>query len=407
METLAVLDQILAFFDGALNVALPILDGSVRFLFQSFLVITIVFAGATYAFGNTSVGIEYLLKKILLIGGALFLVTNWLDVTNVVISSFGVLGLRTGGVAAVQLTTADLFSPSRIAGIGVGFADQLLTLAGNEVGIFNGNNGAAVLLLVAALVMGLSFIIIALQVFMTLIEFKLVTLGGFILLPFALIDRTTSLAQGVLGYVIAAGLKIFVLAIVISLAAAFVEPLTLSEEVTSAEAFSVMALALTFVMLSIRAPGLAASIAGAGPQIGIGAIAQTAATVAAPVAAAGFATAAGAKATIASGRLAGATGRLAGKMATQGNVGAAELRQAGRAGSASSGSQTRSAASPIGNRRQSVGDAAPGTTEKVKDEIKSSARHLGRAAAAATVTASAAGHGGGGGNPSVDISSKS
>ena len=402
METLLVLDQILAFFDGALNVALPILDGSVRFLFQTFLVITIVFSGATYAFGNTSVGVEFLLKKILLVGGALFLVTNWLDVTNVVISSFGVLGLRAGSIAAVQLTTADLFSPSRIAGIGVEFADELLTLAGNEVGIFNGNNGAALLLLVAALVMGLSFIIIALQVFMALIEFKLVTLGGFVLLPFALIDRTASLAQGVLGYVIAAGLKIFVLAIVISLAAAFVEPLTLSEEVTSAEAFSVMALALTFVLLSIRAPGLAASIAGAGPQIGIGALAQTAATVAAPVAAAGFAAAAGAKATIAGGRIAGATGRLAGKMSTQGNVGAAELRQAGRAASRA----PVSAASSINGAGRSTTATEPTTATKVRGELKSSARHLGRAGAAATVTASAAGQGGGGSKPSIDVSQK-
>ena len=407
METLAVLDQILAFFDGALNVALPILDGSVRFLFQSFLIITIVFSGAAYAFGNTSVGIEFFLKKILLVGGALFLVTNWLDVTNVIISSFGVLGLRTGGIAAVQLTTADLFSPSRIAGIGVEFADQLLTLAGNEVGIFNGNNGAAVLLLVAALVMGLSFIIIALQVFMTLIEFKLVTLGGFILLPFALIDRTASLAQGVLGYVIAAGLKIFVLAIVISLAAAFAEPLTLSEEVTSAEAFSVMALALTFVLLSIRAPGLAASIAGAGPQIGIGALAQTAATVAAPVAAAGFAATAGAKATIASGRLMGAGVHPAGKMPTQGSVGGAGTRQTGGSDSDSSASQTRSASSSFGERRRSAGNAPPDTTAKVKGELKSSTRNLGKAAAAVAATASVAGQGGGGGSPSVDISNKS
>ena len=170
METLAVLDQILAFFDRALNIALPVLDGSARFLFQSFLVITTVFAGVTYAFGNTSVGVEFLLKKILMVGGALFLVTNWLDFTNVIVSSFGLLGLRAGGVAAAPLTTADLFAPSRIAGIGVDFADQLLTRAGDEVGILSGNNGAALLLLVAALVMGLSFIIIALQVFMALIE---------------------------------------------------------------------------------------------------------------------------------------------------------------------------------------------------------------------------------------------
>ena len=76
MESLQVLDQILAFFDTALNAAIPILDGNVRFLFQTFLVLSIVFAGASYAFGNTSVGLEYLLKKILLVGFMIFILTN-------------------------------------------------------------------------------------------------------------------------------------------------------------------------------------------------------------------------------------------------------------------------------------------------------------------------------------------
>jgi len=372
METLAVLDQVLAFFDEALNLALPILEGNVRFLFQSFLVITIVFAGATYAFGNTSVGVEFLLKKILLVGGTLFLITNWLDFTNVIVSSFGVLGLRVGGLSAVQLTTADLFSPARIAGIGFEYADDLLNRASEQAGYLGTGylSGEGILLVIAALVMGLSFIIIALQVFMLLIEFKLVTLGAFILIPFAIMDRTTSLAQGALGYVIAAGLKIFVLAIVISLATAFVEPLTISQEVESSEAFAIMAIALTFVMLAIRAPGLAASISGAGPQIGVGAIAQTAATVATPVVAAGYAAGAGAKLTRAAVRVTGLGGNRTSDSGSGGGTGSSTAAKAG--------------ADVVGSTRTAV-----------------------RAGATVIGTTAAAGQGGGGGNPSIDISSKS
>ena len=76
--------------------------------------------------------------------------------------------------------------------------------------------------LVAGLTIGLAFIIIALQVFLALIEFKIVTLGGFLLLPFAILDRTTSLAERALGFVLSAGLKIFALAIVVSFAFAII-----------------------------------------------------------------------------------------------------------------------------------------------------------------------------------------
>ena len=274
MESLQVLDQILAFFDTALNAAIPIMDGNVRFLFQTFLVLSIVFTGATYAFGNTSVGLEFLLKKILLVGFMIFILTNWLPFTNIVINSFGLLGLQTGGLSTVTLSVADLFEPSRIAGLGVGLADQLLERANEIGGLFSSEIGTFLLLVGASLVLALSFILIALQVFMLLIEFKLVTLGGFVLLPFALLDRTTSLAQGALGYVIAAGLKVFVIAVVVSFAVAFVSTLTLSEEITSTEGFAAIGVSLTFLMLAIRAPGLAASMISGGPSLGVGAIAQ-------------------------------------------------------------------------------------------------------------------------------------
>ena len=145
---------------------------------------------------------------------------------------------------------------------------------------------------------------------MALIEFKIVTLGGFILLPFAILDRTTSLAERALGYVIAAGLKIFALAVVVSFAFAILPSLELSEELTLTEAFTVIGTALTFLMLSIKAPALATSLVTGGPSLGIGAVGQTVATAAGTGAAAYYTVATAGRTVMAGGRA--ITGRSGG-----------------------------------------------------------------------------------------------
>ncbi len=52
---------------------------------------------------------------------------------------------------------------------------------------------------------------------MVLIEFKLVTLAGFVLVPFGLFGRTAFLAEKVLGNVIASGVKVTVLAAIVGI----------------------------------------------------------------------------------------------------------------------------------------------------------------------------------------------
>ena len=56
--------------------------------------------------------------------------------------------------------------------------------------------------------------ILAIQVFITLIEFKLVTLAGFVLLPFAFFARTAFMAERVLGHIVSSGIKVLVLAVI-------------------------------------------------------------------------------------------------------------------------------------------------------------------------------------------------
>ena len=253
------------------------------------------------------------------------------------------------------------------------------------------------------LVLALSFILIALQVFMLLIEFKLVTLGGFILLPFALLDRTTSLAQGALGYVIAASLKVFVIAVVVSFAIAFVSTLTLSEEITSTEGFAAIGVSLTFLLLAIRAPGLAASMISGGPSLGVGAIAQTVVTAAGAGAAAAYAGVAAARTGRAAGRIgiAGASGiARAGQAKGELQVQASNARLSPNTNAtAGRSSTTAPTASPTAGASPSES-----TASKVRSDAAGAGRSLGRAGLAAGVAIPRSDDGGG--SVKVDLSDR-
>jgi type IV secretion system protein TrbL len=63
----------------------------------------------------------------------------------------------------------------------------------------------------------LAFFILAIQLFVTLIEFKLTTLAGFVLIPFGLFGKSAFMAERVLGNVISSGIKVLVLAVIIGI----------------------------------------------------------------------------------------------------------------------------------------------------------------------------------------------
>ncbi len=74
----------------------------------------------------------------------------------------------------------------------------------------------AILMFAWAIVL-LSFFVLAIQLFVTLIEFKLTTLAGFVLVPFGLFGKTAFLAERVLGNVVASGVKVLVLAVIVGI----------------------------------------------------------------------------------------------------------------------------------------------------------------------------------------------
>ncbi|MCV5664759.1 type IV secretion system protein, partial [Escherichia coli] len=80
----------------------------------------------------------------------------------------------------------------------------LLQQASSMLGFtsFFDNFITVVVLLVAWLIVVVAVFILAVQLFITIREFKLTTLAGFVLVPFALWNKSSFLAERVLGNVI-------------------------------------------------------------------------------------------------------------------------------------------------------------------------------------------------------------
>jgi len=119
--------------------------------------------------------------------------------------------------------------------------------------------------------------IIAVQIFVVLIEFKLVTLAGFVLVPFGLFGRTAFLAEKVLGNVIASGVKVMVLAIVVGIGSSLFSEFTRAAggQPTLEEVLAMALAALTLLGLSVFGPGVASGLVSGAPQLGAGAAVGT------------------------------------------------------------------------------------------------------------------------------------
>ncbi|OPE28298.1 type IV secretion system protein, partial [Pseudomonas aeruginosa] len=134
-----------------------------------------------------------------------------------------------------------------------------------------------VVLFIAWLVVILCFFVLAVQLFITLIEFKLTTLAGFVLIPFALWNKTSFLAEKVLGNVVSSGIKVLVLAVIVGIGSGlFAEFQVHPDEPSIDHALVVMLASLALLALGIFGPGIATGLVSGAPQLGAGAMAGAA-----------------------------------------------------------------------------------------------------------------------------------
>lgn len=295
MNDTGIIDSFLGVFLSYIDNGFGLLGGEVGFLSTTLIVIDVTIAGLFWAWGADEDVLQRLIKKTLYIGIFAFIIGNFSTLAAIVFKSFAGLGLKAGGGT---LSLEAFMRPGSVAAAGIQAARPLLEAAGqySSVWAFFANSTLVVVLLIAWVLVILGFFGMAVQVFITLIEFKLTTLAGFVLLPFAFYNRTAFMAERVLGHIVSTGIKVLVLGVITSIATTLFARFTSAvpgAEPTLEQVLTMALAALTFLGLSIFGPGIANGIVAGGPQLGAGSAAGTAfaagATVAGGVAAAGMA----------------------------------------------------------------------------------------------------------------------
>lgn len=278
MNDLNVIDRFMETFIRYIDSGFGLLGGDVGFLTTVLIGIDITLAGLFWALGGENDVLGKFLKKILYVGAFALILNSFSTLADIIFRSFAGLGLTAGGGT---LSADDLLRPGRLAGIGFEAAWPLLDQASQMLGFttFFDNFLTIMVLLVAWLVVILAFFILAIQLFITIIEFKLTTLAGFVLVPFALWNRTSFLAERVLGNVVSSGIKVMVLAIIVGIGANFFAEFVAAlqgQEPDIGQAMSLVLAALSLFGLGIFGPGIASGLVAGAPQLGAGAAVGTA-----------------------------------------------------------------------------------------------------------------------------------
>ena len=283
MEEMDVIDRFLETFIRYIDSGFGLLQGDVAYLTSTLIVIDITLAGLFWALSQNADVIAGLIKKVLYVGFFAFLLGNFAVLSQIIFDSFAGLGLKAG---SSLITAEDLMRPGYIAGVGYGAALPLLEEASEMMGpiAFFENFILIAVLLIAWVVILIAFFVLAVQLFVAILEFKLTTLAGFVLVPFALWNKTSFLAERVLGNVITSGLKLMVLAIIIgigsTLFATITDAFAGTEDVTLAQVMGTVLGATVFLWMGVFGPGMAAGLITGAPQLGAGSAIGAAAGVA-------------------------------------------------------------------------------------------------------------------------------
>jgi type IV secretion system protein TrbL len=298
MGDLDVIDRFMAAFIQYIDSGFGLLRGDVAFLTTTLVGIDITLAGLFWALGGEDDVIGRFLRKILYVGAFALIIGNFSSLADIIFRSFAGLGITAGGG---RLSADDLLRPGFIASAGFDSAKPLLDQVSQLMGpvAFFDNFLTIAVLMTAWLFVILAFFILSIQLFITIIEFKLTTLAGFVLVPFALWNRTSFLAERVLGNVVSSGIKVMVLAVIVGIGSGFFDEFRGAadgQQTDLAGAMSLVLASLALLGLGIFGPGIASGLVAGAPQLGAGAALGTAAAAAGTMVAGGSLAAGGARA---------------------------------------------------------------------------------------------------------------
>ncbi|MDI1325624.1 MAG: P-type conjugative transfer protein TrbL [Brevundimonas sp.] len=262
-------NELMVVFSNTISAGFDALQGAVNGVFGLLIVLVVALTGIQWALSSNREVLASGFGKVLLIGAFAWLINDWQQLSETIYAGFIELGLTAGGGS---LSRADFLNPGAILAQGweiVKALGETPAPVDNPLDVV-GNMSDALILGLAMIGIMLAFAVLALQIIVALLEFKIVTLGGFVLLPFGIWNKSAFLAERPLGYVVSSGLKVLALALVISGARTIFDQLQPSANPDIYEALSILVAAILLAMLALFIPNLAAALVTGGPALGAG-----------------------------------------------------------------------------------------------------------------------------------------
>jgi type IV secretion system protein TrbL len=355
MTDLSIISKLQNAFDQAIGGGFANIQSDVNWIFATITLLTLVLTALlTWVWGEVDTLLRALIQRILLIGFIGYLVNNWHSLTMMVVDGMTQLGLKAGGSA--QSYNSFLNSPEQIVSDGFNVAKHVYDVCNNCSLITNA--GWLIIYLVAVAMILLAMFWLAITVFVTTLEFKLVTLASMILVPFAVWQKTTFLSDRALGYVFSVGAKLLALALVVTIGEKFLTNMTVSATPSLENAAAIVLACFTVLVLALSGGSLASALVSGGPQLGAGAVVGAAAATAAM----GGATYLGGRAALgaaASPLRRYAAGTRAAAQSGQNGGSFTQRMAAGFRGAASPGSASPPSAGPTGPSAGGMPPSAP------------------------------------------------
>ena len=199
--TAATANDLMVVFSNTVSAGFDRLSGAVNGVFGILIGLVVALTGIQWALSSNREVVSAGFGKVLLIGAFAYLINDWQALSQTIYDGFIDLGLRAGGGATSR---ADFLNPGAILQQGWQIVKALgdtPTTSNNPLDLL-GNLTDALILGLAMIGIMLAFAVLALQIIVALLEFKIVTLGGFVLLPFGIWSKSAFLAERPLGFVV-------------------------------------------------------------------------------------------------------------------------------------------------------------------------------------------------------------
>ncbi|MEM6457856.1 MAG: P-type conjugative transfer protein TrbL [Planctomycetota bacterium] len=395
------INRVLERYQSVIDSSFGLIEPDVLWLFNVLVVLNIVMAAAMWAFASEGDQVVVkLARKIIFIGVFAWLIGNWAELTNVMGRSFMELGFRAGGD---RFAEDYVLQPGNIAYRGFTASEPMIRAIEDLSGVraFFANFPQIALLTLSVLAVLIAFFVIAIQVVVAILMFKLGTLAAFVLVPFAVLSKTAFIAERPLGWVVASGVRLMVLTLVVGIGDDMFRGMVVPvEDMTVRTALDIALAAIVLMILSILATRLAGDLVSGGPSLGAGAAAGAVGGAAGVVLAGGQGAVGGGQ-SVAAGAAGGSLKAVqaAAAVKTAGASVAASVAAQGLKGAATSGASKSLRASPtaIPGAARSVLESVAATGEAGKRNrqvatrsLREGGRTLGRA-------------GGGGGSTSARV----